>query len=234
MLTRDAPSRTSASLFAIAAAISVASSHAAATDFGPSPGANLSIAKLSPLQRFVDDKISARRIPAAIVLTQRHGQPIYLQCFGKSNVETGTPMAVDAIFPIHSVTKTITSVAAMMLVDRGNIALDDPVSKYIPSFAAMKVGVERKDEAGKPVLDLVPLRRPVTIEDLLLHTSGITYGFYGEGLVKAAYAGIYLGDFDNAEFAERIAKLPLAEQPRTLWDYGHSTDVLGRVIEVAS
>jgi CubicO group peptidase (beta-lactamase class C family) len=79
------------------------------------------------------------------------------------------------------------------------------------------------------------LRRPVTIEDLLLHTSGITYGFYGQrGPVKAAYDGIYLGDFDNAGFAERIAKVPLAEQPRTLWDYGHSIDVLGRVIEVAS
>ena len=234
MLTRDAPSRTSASLFAIAAAISVASPHAVANDFGPPPGAKLSIAKLAPIQSFVDSEIAAGRIPGAIVLIQRHGQPIYLQCFGKSNVETGTPMAVDAIFPIHSVTKTITSVAAMMLVDRGKIALDDPVSKYIPSFARMKVGVERKDEAGKPVLDLVALRRQVTIEDLLLHTSGITYGFYGEGLVKAAYAGIYLGDFDNAEFAERIAKLPLAEQPRTLWDYGHSTDVLGRVIEVAS
>ena len=234
MLTRHAPSRTSASLFAIAAAISVGSSHAAAADFGPPPGAKLSIAKLAPIQSFVDSEIAARRIPGAIVLIQRHGQPIYLQCFGKRNLETGTSMAVDAIFPIHSVTKTITSVAAMMLVDRGKIALDDPVSKYIPSFAGMKVGIERKDEAGKPVLDLVPLRRPVTIEDLLLHTSGITYGFYGEGLVKAAYAGIYLGDFDNAEFAERIAKLPLAEQPRTLWDYGHSTDVLGRVIEVAS
>ena len=143
-------------------------------------------------------------------------------------------MTEDAIFPIHSVTKTITSVAALMLVDRGKIRLDDPVSKFIPSFANMKVGVERKDESGKPVLDLVPPRRQVNIEDLLLQTSGITYGFYGEGLVKAAYAGIYLGDFDNAEFAERIAKVPLAEQPRTLWDYGHSTDVLGRVIEVAS
>ena len=168
------------------------------------------------------------------MLIQRHGQPVYFKCFGKRDVDTGTPMTPDAIFPIHSVTKTITSVAAMMLVDRGKIALDDPVSKYIPSFANMKVGVERKDESGKPVLDLVPPRRPITIEDLLLHTSGITYGFYGDGLVKAAYDGIYLGDFDNAEFAERIAKVPLAEQPRTLWDYGHSTDILGRVIEVAS
>jgi CubicO group peptidase (beta-lactamase class C family) len=143
-------------------------------------------------------------------------------------------MTEDAIFPIHSVTKTITSVAAMMLVDRGRIALDDPVSKYIPSFADMKVGVERKDDGGKIVLDRVAPHRPMTVEDLLLHTSGITYGFYGDGLVKSAYAGIYLGDFDNAGFAERIAKVPLAEQPGTLWDYGHSADILGRVIEVAS
>jgi len=98
----------------------------------------------------------------------------------------------------------------------------------------MKVGVERKDDSDRPVLGLVTPRRPIDVEDLLLHTSGITYGFYGEGLVKAAYNGIYLGDFDNAEFAERLAKVPLAEQPRTLWDYGHSTDVLGRVIEVVS
>jgi CubicO group peptidase (beta-lactamase class C family) len=143
-------------------------------------------------------------------------------------------MTEDAIFPIHSVTKTITSVAAMMLVDRGKIALDDPVSKYIPSFAEQKVGVERKDDSGKIVLDRVPLRRPMTVRDLLLHTSGITYGFYGDGLVKSAYDGIYLGDFDNAGFAERIARVPLAEQPGTLWDYGHSADILGRVVEVVS
>jgi CubicO group peptidase (beta-lactamase class C family) len=98
----------------------------------------------------------------------------------------------------------------------------------------MKAGFERKDESGKTVLDLLPLRRAVTISDLLLHTSGITYGFYGDGLVKAAYDGIYLGDFDNAGFVERITKVPLAEQPGTLWDYGHSADVLGRVIEIAS
>jgi CubicO group peptidase (beta-lactamase class C family) len=173
-------------------------------------------------------------IPGAIVLVQHHGQPVYFKCFGKRDVEKGTPMTGDTIFPIHSVTKTITSIAALMLVDQGKIAVDDPVSKYIPSFARIKVGVERKDDSGRTVLDPVPPRRPINIEDLLLHTSGITYGFYGEGLVKAAYHGIYLGDFDNAGFAERLAKMPLAEQPRTLWDYGHSTDVLGRVIEVAS
>ena len=220
---------------AAAAAVGVASPLPAANvAFGPPPGAELSIEKLSPIEDFINGEIAAGRIPGAIVLIQRHGKPVYFKCFGKRDVAAATPMTADSIFPIHSVTKTITSVAAMMLVDRGGIALDDPVSKYIPSFASMKVGVERKDNSGRIVLDLVPLRRPVTIEDLLLHTSGITYGFYGEGLVKAAYQGIYLGDFDNAGFAERIAKLPLAEQPRTLWDYGHSTDVLGRVIEVAS
>ncbi len=218
----------------LVAVLAAAPASAAETAYGPRPGAALSVEKLAPIEGFINGEIAAGRIPGACVLIQRHSQQIYQKCFGKRGPDEGTPLTVDAIFPIHSVTKTITSVAAMMLVDRGKIALDDPVSKYIPSFANMKVGVERKDESGRPVLDLVPLRRPITIEDLLLHTSGITYGFYGQGLVKAAYAGIYLGDFDNAGFAERIAKMPLAEQPRTLWDYGHSIDVLGRVIEVAS
>src|SRR3954465_1660717 len=205
-----------------------------AAEFGPPPNAKLSLEKLSGIDDFINRQVATGQIPGAIVLIQRHGKPVYFKCFGKRDVDTGIDMTPDAIFPIHSVTKTITSVAAMMLVDRGRIALDDPVSKYIPSFAGMKVGVERKDDSGRPGPDLVALRLPVTVEDLLLHTSGITYGFYGEGLVKAAYSGIYLGDFDNAEFVERLAKVPLAEQPRTLWDYGHSTDVLGRVIEVVS
>jgi CubicO group peptidase (beta-lactamase class C family) len=220
---------------AMAAVVCIAAPLSAATvELGPPPGAVLSREKLSAIDDFINGEIASGKIPGAIVLIQRHGQQVYFKTFGKRDVEKGTPMTADAIFPIHSVTKTITSVTAMMLVDRGKIALDDPVSKYIPSFAGTKVGVERKDDSGRAVLDLVPLRRPITIEDLLLHTSGITYGFYGEGLVKAAYGGIYLGDFDNAEFAERVAKLPLAEQPRTLWDYGHSIDILGRVIEVAS
>jgi CubicO group peptidase (beta-lactamase class C family) len=227
--------RITISLFALFAVAPLAAPALAETaPFGPPPGATIAVAKLAPIESFVNGQIAAGNIPGAIVLVQQHGKPLYLKMFGIRDPIRRTPMTEDTIFPIHSVTKTITSVAAMMLVDRGKIALDDPVSKYIPSFAGMKVGVERKDESGKPVLDLVALLRPVTIEDLLLHISGITYGFYGEGLVKAAYADIYLGDFDNAGFAERIAKVPLAEQPRTLWDYGHSIDVLGRVIEVAS
>ena len=232
MLSRNFAS--SVRFFAIAAVLVTAPLPAAAVVLGPPPGAELSVEKLSAIDEFINGEIADGNIPGAIVLIQRHGQPVYFKCFGKRDVDNGTPMTADTIFPIHSVTKTITSVAAMMLVDWGKIALDDPVSKYIPSFAGMKVGVERKDDTGRMVLNLVSPRRPINIEDLLLHTSGITYGFYGDGLVKAAYDDIYLGDFDNAEFVERLAKVPLAEQPRTLWNYGHSIDVIGRVIEVAS
>jgi len=224
-----------ASLLAVVVALVWLGASLPVAAFGPPPNAQLSIDKLARIDEFLNGQVAQGEIPGAVVLIQRHGKPVYFKCFGKRDVDAGIDMTPDAIFPLHSLSKTVTSFAAMMLVDRGNIKLDDPVSKYIPSFAGMKVGVERKDNSGKVVLDLVPLHRPVTIEDLLLHTSGITYGFYGQrGPVKAAYDGIYLGDFDNAGFAERIAKLPLAEQPRTLWDYGHSIDVLGRVIEVAS
>jgi CubicO group peptidase (beta-lactamase class C family) len=190
--------------------------------------------KLARIDDFFNNELATGKIPGAMVLIKQHGQQVYFKHFGISDTDTGRPMTPDTIFPIHSMTKTITSFAAMTLVDQGKLRLDDPVSKYIASFARMKVGVEKKDDSGRPVLELVSPWRPLNIEDLLLHSSGITYGFYGKGLVKAAYADIYFGDFDNAQFAERIAMLPLAEQPRTLWDYGHSTDIVGRVIEVVS
>ena len=124
----------------------------------------------------------------------------------------------------------------MALIDQHKIKIDDPVAIYVPSFATTKVGVEKKADNGEKTLELAPLKRPITILDLMTQTAGITYGFYGDSLVRKAYtnAKIYDGDFNNAEFAERIAQLPLAEQPGTLWDYGHSTDILGRIIEVAS
>jgi CubicO group peptidase (beta-lactamase class C family) len=145
-------------------------------------------------------------------------------------------MSADTIFRLYSMSKPITSVAAMMLVEDGKLRLDDPVSKYIPAFADVKVGVEKRDGDGKLSLVQEPPNRPITIEDLLRHTSGLTYGFYGGSEVRKLYAqaDLFDADLDNAEFAERISKLPLAEQPGTLWDYGHSTDVLGRVIEVIS
>ena len=125
-------------------------------------------------------------------------------------------MTPDTIFALHSMTKPITSLAAMMLIEEGKLALTDPVSKYIPAFAKVKVGVETKTESGGESLKLVPPDRPVTIEDLLRHTSGISYDYIGGELIMKAYtdADIFEGHFDNKEFAERIASLPLARTAR--------------------
>jgi CubicO group peptidase (beta-lactamase class C family) len=124
----------------------------------------------------------------------------------------------------------------MMLIDDGKLALADPVSKYIPAFATVKVGVESQTKDGKAFLKPVPPNRPVTIKDLMRHTSGITYEYIGSDLIMKAYADghIFEGHFNNKDFAERIARLPLARQPGTLWRYGYSTDVLGRIIEIVS
>jgi CubicO group peptidase (beta-lactamase class C family) len=127
-------------------------------------------------------------------------------------------------------------VVAVMMLDEGKFSLEDPVAKYIPSFANVKVGVEKKAADGSNTLELVPPNRSVTVLDVMRHTSGVTYGFYGDSMVRKAYAAadLYAGDFDLAEFADRIAKLPLHDQPGSLWQYGHSTDILARVMEVAS
>jgi CubicO group peptidase (beta-lactamase class C family) len=145
-------------------------------------------------------------------------------------------MTPDTIFRIYSMSKPITTVGAMMLVEEGKLQLNEPLSKYIPAFADVKVGVEKKGEDGKIGLDLVPAGRPITIQDLMRHTSGLTYGVFGEGAVKKLYreANLLEGDPDNALFAERLSKLPLVYQPGTTWEYSQSTDILGRVIEVVS
>jgi CubicO group peptidase (beta-lactamase class C family) len=185
---------------------------------------------------YVRNEVATGKIPGAILLIQQHGDPVYFENFGLRDVESKRPMTADTIFRLYSMSKPVTSVAAMMLVDDGKLSLGDPVSKYIPAFTDVKVGVEKADQNAQPALVLEPVKRPITIEDLLRHTSGVTYGFYGDSAARKRYANSDLleGDFDNALFAERIAKLPLAEQPGTLWDYGHSTDILGRVIEVVS
>jgi CubicO group peptidase (beta-lactamase class C family) len=191
---------------------------------------------LGAINTLIRTEMAERHIPGAVVMIQRQGKTLYLEAFGWRDEAKKVPMTTDTIFQIYSMTKPITTVAALMLVDDGKLRLDDPVAKYIPAFADTKVGVERKNAEGATVLELVPQERPMTIEDLMRHSSGITTGSYGDSLVRKAYAAsnLYEGDFDNAQLADRVARLPLAEQPGTEWDYGLSTDVLGRVIEVVS
>jgi CubicO group peptidase (beta-lactamase class C family) len=191
--------------------------------------------KLQLLTDFFQNEVASGRLPGAVVLIQQHGHPIYLKTFGMRDINTDRPMTTDTIFALHSMTKPITSLAAMMLVDAGKLSLDDPVAKYIPSFANIKVGVKRVDAQGKASVELVRAERPPTIRNLLLQTSGIAADYVGDW-VKELYSEAHLldGHFDNAEFAERIARLPLTRQPGTFWRYGHSTNVLGRVIEIVS
>jgi CubicO group peptidase (beta-lactamase class C family) len=216
--------------------IAATSSAGAEGTFDIPPGAHFNPQKLERVGDYLRDQVAQGKIPGAILLIQQHGKPVYHEFFGVRDVATKLPMTDDTIFRLFSMTKPITSVVAMQLIEEGKFKLDDPIAKYIPSFANVKVGVEKKADDGSKTLELVPPNRPPTILDLMRQTSGITYGFYGGSLVRKAYAGanIYAGDFDNAEFAERIAKLPLADQPGTLWDYGHSTDILGRIMEIVT
>ena len=196
----------------------------------------LSAERLERITQWLRDETAKGVIPGAVMLIARQGKIAYFESVGVLDPQTKAPMSKDAIFRIYSMSKPITSVAVMMLVEQGKITLDEPISKYIPAFKTMKVGVESKDADGKPKLELADAKKPITIQDLLRHTSGITYGFFGDMMVKKAYVDANVFDYaiDNAEFAERIAKLPLAFQPGTTWDYSHSTDILGRLIEIVS
>jgi CubicO group peptidase (beta-lactamase class C family) len=169
--------------------------------------------------------------PGVTMMVARRGQIGWFEALGKQNPASTTPMGHDTIFRIFSMTKPIVSIGIMMLLEEGYFLLNDPVAKYIPVFSNQKVGVENN---GK--LDLVPLTRPITIQDLLRHTSGITYDHTGNGLVQQLYQRSRLRSrkISNAEHAALVASLPLMCQPGTEWNYSRSTDILGRIIEVVS
>ena len=197
---------------------------------------DLSSARLGLITETLKADVAANKIPGAVLLIARRGKVAYFESVGTLDAATSVPMGKDSIFRIYSMSKPITTVAAMMLVEDGRLKLDDPIALYLPEFAKMTVGVEKPDASGQPSLEIVPARRAITVQDLMRHTSGLTYGFFGPGLVKKAYndANIGADDPDNAQFSQRIAKLPLAYQPGTTWDYSYSTDILGRIVEVVS
>jgi CubicO group peptidase (beta-lactamase class C family) len=203
------------------------------SDAGRPEDVGFSRERLDRIAETINTDVAKGIIPGATLLIARNGKIAYYESFGWLDPRSKTPMPKDAIFRIYSMSKPITSVAAMMLVEQGKLFLSDPVQKYIPAFAEMKVAVQKP---GAPEVDLVPVARPITVQDLMRHTSGLTYGFLPGTPVAKIYqeANLFGVDAANAEFAVAIAKLPLAVQPGSSWNYSHSTDVLGRVIEVVS
>lgn len=198
--------------------------------------AGFSRERLAHITDYLNNEVSTGKIPGAVVLVQRRGQPAYYEAFGVRNVATKAPMTADTIFTLFSMTKPITSVAALMLVEQGKLALDDEVGQYVKGFYNIKVGEEKPGPDGKPELSLVAPKRPILIHDLLRQSAGIPYASLAYGVVKKPYddADLMSGKFTNAEVADKIAALPLISQPGEYWTYGHATDVLGRVIEVVS
>jgi CubicO group peptidase (beta-lactamase class C family) len=223
----------SATLVAVCIAFpAVAEPLAAAAEPGE---VGLSAPRLKTIDAAFQSEVDNGKIPGAVVLIVRNGKVAYARAFGYQDREKQVVMKPDAIFRIASMTKPLVSVAAMMLVEEGKLQLVSPVSAVLPEFKGVKVGVEKLND-GKPELVLEPAQREMTIQDLLRHTSGLTYGQFGDSLVKQAYRGANMGaQGDNlAAVVSKLSRLPLAYQPGTTFEYSMSTDVLGRVVEVVS
>jgi len=211
-----------------------AAKHTTSPQTPPLPDARPETLGLSParLQRASDAfrrEVDKGTLPGLTFMVARRGQIGWFEAIGRQAPAASAPMAKDSIFRVYSMTKPIVSVGIMMLLEEGHFILNDPVAKFIPEFASQKVGVETNGQ-----LELVPVQRAMTIQDLLRHTSGITYDHTGNGLVQQLYQQSRLRSrkITNAEHASMVASLPLMSQPGAQWNYSRSTDILGRIIEV--
>ena len=191
----------------------------------------LSSVRLQRMSDAFQRDIDKGTTPGVTMMVARRGQIGWFDALGRQNPASPAPMARDSLFRIFSMTKPIVSIGIMMLLEEGYFLLNDPIAKYIPEFSEQKVGVEHNGR-----LELVPLKRPITIQDLLRHTSGIAYEHTGNGLVQQLYqqSRVRSRKISNAEHAALIASMPLMCQPGAEWNYSRSTDILGRIIEVVS
>jgi CubicO group peptidase (beta-lactamase class C family) len=181
-------------------------------------------------QRLMDAlkrEVDSGRLPGAVALIARRGQIGLLEAVGVQDPATGAPMRTDSIFRIYSMTKPVVSVAIMMLVERGQLLISDPVSRWLPEYAHPKVATAQ---------GLVPAQQAATVQDLLRHTAGMTYEFLGDSEVQQQYNQHKLAsrERNNEEFSHTLASIPLMFQPGSVWAYSRATDVLGRLIEVVS
>lgn len=201
--------------------------------------AGLSADRLKRIDTVMEQYIAEKRLAGTVTLVMRHGRIVHLKALGKQDIERDVPMATDTLFRLASMSKAITTAAAMTLLEEGALLLSDPVAKYLPAFARTDVMVA--PPVGAPAgtrLGRVPARRPITIRDLMTHTAGISYG---TGPLEAEYKaanvfGWYCASHDETigQFVDRLAGLPFAAQPGEQYVYGFGTDVLGRVLEVVT
>ena len=205
----------------------------------------MSAERLGRITTMLKTEIADGKLPGAVVMVARKGKIVYSDAIGFQDKGAGTPMKVDSIFRIYSMTKPLASVAAMMLVEDGVIQLTDPVAKFLPAFKDMQVSVASTGADGKTTYTTVPAAKPITVQDLLRHSAGLTYAEITRNEpVKSAYVdakfsqpGVH--EFDSrdmtpAEQVARMAKIPLTQQPATMWEYSMAVDILGRVVEAAS
>jgi CubicO group peptidase (beta-lactamase class C family) len=195
----------------------------------------LSSERLARISAVLKADIEAGRIPGAVIAIARRGKLVALDAYGWRDKAGGIAMTTDTIFNIASMTKPMTAVGGLMLYEQGKLLIDDPLSKYFPKFAGIRVAA--RDGGGEPIVDTVAAHRPITIQDLLRHTSGIIYGGRGDTIVHKQYpagSGDAARQFDGTAFMDKLATLPLLHQPGTVWDYGFGLDVLGITIEKIS
>jgi CubicO group peptidase (beta-lactamase class C family) len=206
----------------------------------PDPGVlGFDPARLGRLDAVIQDNVDRGLIAGGVIYIARDGQPAHVRVFGRQDREAGVPMAPDAIMRIASMSKAVTSVAVMMLYEEGKFMLRDPIEKYIPAFRGAVVAVAPpKDAPAGTKFVTEKARRPIQIRDLLTHTAGLTYGtgLAADLYKEAKLTDWYFADKDEplAAVIDRLAKLPLHGQPGEVYQYGFSTDVLGRLVEVAS
>jgi len=218
------------------ATVGMLPAHAAET---PPEMQGFSPERLNRIASVMKAEIEKGTMPGAVSLISRNGKIVHLEAHGYLDAAKTKPMGKNAVFRAFSMTKPLTSVAAMSLVEQGKISLRDPISTWMPEFKEMKVYSERQDERGKTTREAVPARKPITVQDLLRHTSGFTYsGSAPFPEMKEAYekADIESRDTDLSpeEFVKRLAAIPLAYEPGTRWEYGVSSDVLGVLVERVS
>ncbi len=192
----------------------------------------MSTAHLARLRARLEREVEAGRLPGAVVAIARRGRLVFYEALGFLDPAARTPMRKDAIFSIASMTKPLTAVATLLLMEEGRLHLAEPAARYLPMLARARVVVDAANPAAT-----VPLRVPISIHDLLRHTAGMTYAWEGSSATHKLWPGTpsqFARELDGTSFLEAVARWPLLHQPASVWEYGVATDVAGLLVEAVA